>query len=69
MLANLTDSEKEIMHFLVQGYNFIGISDFIGIKYSTFVNSKKSIFKKLHIKRTTEILSVLLNQGINPDEI
>ena len=37
MLYNLTDSEKEIMLLLVQGHNFYGISEILGIDYTTFV--------------------------------
>ena len=61
MLEILSDNEKEIMFLLAQGHNFNGILDFVGLK--------KSLFKKLHISRTTEILGLLLQQGFNPDEI
>lgn len=57
------------MFLLVQGHNFNGILDFVGIDYPTFIALKKSLFKKLKISRTTEILGLLLQQGFNPDEI
>ena len=69
MLEDLTENEKEIMFLLAQGHNFNGISDFLEIDYPTFIILKKSIFKKLKISRTTEILGLLLQQGFNPDEI
>ena len=69
MFENLTDNEKEIMFLLAQGHNFNGILDFVGIDYPTFIALKKSLFKKLKISRTTEILGLLLQQGFNPDEI
>lgn len=69
MLEDLTENEKEIMFLLVQGHNFNGILDFVGIDYPTFIALKKSLFKKLKILRTTEILGLLLQQGFNPDEI
>ena len=69
MLEDLTENEKEIMFLLIQGHNFDGISDFLEIDYPTFIILKKSIFKKLKISRTTEILGLLLQQGFNPDEI
>ena len=69
MLEDLTENEKEIMFLLIQGHNFNGISDFLEIDYPTFIILKKSMFKKLHISRTTEILGLLLQQGITPDEI
>lgn len=69
MFENLTENEKEIMFLLVQGHNFNGILEFVGIDYPTFISLKKSLFKKLHISRTTEILGLLLQQGFNPDEI
>ena len=69
MLEILSDNEKEIMFLLAQGHNFNGILDFLEIDYPTFLILKKSIFKKLKISRTTEILGLLLQQGFNPDEI
>lgn len=60
MLETLSDNEKEIMFLLAQGHNFNGILDFVGIDYPTFIALKKSLFKKLHISRTTEILGLLL---------
>ena len=69
MFENLTENEKEIMFLLIQGHNFNGIIDFVGIDYPTFIGLKKSLFKKLHISRTREILGLLLQQGFNPDEI
>ena len=57
------------MFLLIQGHNFNGILEFVGIDYPTFILLKKSLFKKLHISRTTEILGLLLQQGFNPDEI
>ena len=69
MLEILSDNEKEIMFLLIQGHNFNGILDFVGIDYATFIALKKSLFKKLHISRTTEILGLLLQQGIAPEEI
>lgn len=69
MLEDLTENEKKIMFLLAQGHNFNGILDFLEIDYPTFIILKKSIFKKLKISRTTEILGLLLQQGFNPDEI
>lgn len=64
MLDLLTDTEKEIMYMLIQGQNFNGISDFIGIDYQEYITLKKSIFKKLHITRITQILPLLLSNGL-----
>lgn len=69
MLEDLTENEREIMFLLAQGHNFSGIIDFVGIDYPTFIILKKSIFKKLKISRTTEILGLLLQQGISLEEI
>lgn len=69
MLEDLTENEKEIMFLLIQGHNFNGISDFLEIDYPTFIILKKSMFKKLKISRMTEILGLLLQQWIAPDEI
>lgn len=64
MLDLLTDTEKEIMYMLIQGQNFNGISDFIGIDYQEYITLKKSIFKKLHITRIIQILPLLLSSGL-----
>ena len=64
MLDLLTDTEKEIMYMLIQGQNFNGISDFIGIDYQEYITLKKSIFKKLHITRIIQILPLLLSNGL-----
>ena len=63
MFENLTENEKEIMFLLVQGHNFNGILDFVGIDYPTFIALKKSLFKKLHISRVIQILPLLIKDG------
>ena len=69
MLDTLTSDEKEIMFMLVQGRNFNGISACMCIDYKKYKNIKKSLFKKLHITKITEILKVLLQNGILPMEL
>ena len=63
MFENLTENEKEIMFLLVQGHNFNGILEFVGIDYPTFIALKKSLFKKLHISRVIQILPLLIKDG------
>lgn len=69
MLDLLDNNEKEVLFMLIQGHNFCGISELCYINYNEFKKIKQSIFKKLSIKRSTEILIALLQHGINVEEI
>lgn len=58
MLEILTEQEKEIATMLMQGQNYRVICEWIGINYKEYLKIKKSIFKKLNIKRVTQILPI-----------
>ena len=60
MLVELTQLEEEIMDMLIKGQNSNGITSWLGISYVEYSKNRKSILKKLQIKRMTEIYSYLL---------
>ena len=60
MLVELTQLEEEIMDMLIQGQNPNGITSWLGISYVEYSKNRKSILKKLQIKRMSEIYSYLL---------
>ena len=60
MLIALTDMEQEIMDMLIRGQNPNGITSWLGISYKEYTKNRKSILKKLQIKRITEIYSLKL---------
>ena len=62
MIDILTEEEKEVMLLLIQGHNFQGVSDFLGIDYLVYINIKKSILKKLKITRIIKILPYLIER-------
>lgn len=55
MLDLLTDTEKEIMYMLIQGQNFNGISDFIGIDYQEYITLKNQYLKIAYYKDNSNI--------------
>lgn len=54
---------------IIQGHNFNGITEWLSIDYSEYLTIKRSLLKKLHVKRITQILSVALLNGLNIDEL
>ncbi len=68
MIESLTKSEKEMMYMLIRGQNYNGISLWMCIDYSEYVKLKKSILKKMNVKRITQLLLVLINENIPNDE-
>ena len=48
------------MDMLIQGQNPNGITSWLGISYVEYSKNRKSILKKLQIKRMSEIYSYLL---------
>ena len=60
MLVELTQLEEEIMDMLIQGQNSNGITSWLGISYVEYSKNRKSILKKLQIKRITEIYPKLI---------
>lgn len=64
MIEALTEIEKEVMFLLIQGQNFNGISSWMRIDYSGYIKIKKSIFRKMKIKRSAQLLYALIQNGV-----
>lgn len=64
MLEILTEQEKEIATMLMQGQNYRVICEWIGINYKEYLQIKRSIFKKLNIKRVTQILPAAVQEKL-----
>lgn len=64
MLEILTEQEKEIATMLMQGQNYRVICEWIGINYKEYLKIKRSIFKKLNIKRVIQILPIAIKNKI-----
>ena len=60
MLIELSPLEEYILDMLIHGQNSNGITSWLGISYIEYSKNRKSILKKLQIKRMTEIHSYLL---------
>lgn len=60
MYNSLTQIEKELLNLLIQGQNFNGISLWLEIDYVCYKKLKQSLFKKLKVTRTTQLLATLL---------
>lgn len=69
MLNILTDEENQMMIMLIQGQSFSIISEWLCIDYNKYISLKKSILKKLCIKRITELLPTVLKMGIDIEDI
>lgn len=69
MIEDLAGTEKELMFMLAQGQNYAGISLWLNIDYSLYVKLKKSIFKKMRVKRTTQLFSVLIKNGLECEDL
>ena len=65
MYEDLTYSEKEVLYFLIQGYNYKYIICWLGINYKEHKKIKKSLLKKMNANRCTQLLTIMLQEGIN----
>jgi len=61
---HLTNKEKEVLQFMVQGKSFKMVADALGISYETVRTHIKNIYAKLHVNSNTEAVSKALNERI-----
>lgn len=61
---HLTNKEKEVLQFMVQGKSFKMVADALGISYETVRTHTKNIYAKLHVNSNTEAVSKALNERI-----
>ena len=64
MIKDLTETEKELMFMLVQGQNYTGISSWLNIDYPLYVKLKKSLYRKMRVKRASQLLYILIKNDI-----
>lgn len=55
MSKKLTIFEKEIMMMLIEGRNYKFIMEWFDLSYKEYKLAKSNIFKKLNIKRLSEL--------------
>lgn len=61
---DLTDREKEILHFLVKGHSYKMIADSCNISYDTVRFHMKNIYAKLHVASMTEVVAKVLKSDL-----
>lgn len=61
---NLSEREKEILKFLVEGKSYKMIADKTALSYFTVCNHIKKIYDKLHVNSATEAVSVAIQNKI-----
>lgn len=69
MYNKLTKIEKEIVPFIIQGHSSYSICSWFNINLSYYYAIKKSIFKKLHATKITQLLTILLKNGQNIEDL
>lgn len=69
MLELLNETEKEILFMLIRGQNYQGISQWLCIDYKEYLQAKRSLYKKLKVKRVTQLLPWVLKAGIQLDDL
>jgi DNA-binding NarL/FixJ family response regulator len=60
----LSAREKEILHMMVEGYNYKTIADKAFVSYETVRTHVKHIYKKLHVVCRSEAVMKAMQQGM-----
>jgi DNA-binding NarL/FixJ family response regulator len=61
---DLTDREKEILHYLVKGFSYKMIADSCSISYDTVRFHMKNIYAKLHVASMTEVVAKVIKSDL-----
>lgn len=61
---HLTEREKQILGFLVNGYSYKLIAAECGISYNTVNNHIRNIYDKLYVNSATEAVSLAIRQRL-----
>jgi len=61
---HLSEREKEILHLIVEGFNYKAIAEKIFISYETVRTHVKNIYKKLHVTSRNEAVMKAMQQGL-----
>jgi two-component system, NarL family, response regulator LiaR len=60
----LTERERQVLEWMVQGVDNEAIADFMGIAVNTVRNHMRQIFKKLNVKSRNEAIAFVLRHGL-----
>ena len=61
----LSDKEKDLMYLLIQGQTLKGILQWMNIDYLSYTKIKKSLLKKMKVKRITQLIAALIKSHVN----
>ena len=61
---HLSEREKEILHLMVQTFNYKAIAEKAFISYETVRTHVKNIYKKLHVTSRSEAVTKAIQQGL-----
>ncbi|MEO6304714.1 MAG: response regulator transcription factor, partial [Bacteroidia bacterium] len=59
---NLTEREKEVLSFLIEGFEYKEIGIKMNVSPNTIRNHISNIYKKLHVTSKTQAIRVFLNK-------
>ena len=69
MLDILSEKERNLLDLIIQGENYYSMLEWLGVDYNTYVSIKRTLLKKLGVRRITELLFVILKDVNSIDEI
>ncbi len=61
---SLTDREREILKLIAEEHSGAEIADMLFISMNTFLNHRKNLMKKLHVKSQTGLIKYAIRKGI-----
>lgn len=61
---HLSEREKEILHLMVEGYNYKAIAEKTFVSYETVRTHVKNIYRKLHVTSRHEAITKAIQQGL-----
>lgn len=67
--ACLTEAEREIVTFVLQGQSNQEIADARGVRYRTIANQLASVFRKLQVWSRTELVTKLSGNNADADQL
>ncbi|WP_166670594.1 LuxR C-terminal-related transcriptional regulator [Flavobacterium sp. 270] len=59
----MTNREKEILKYLIQGYNSKTLSEKLFLSIQTISTHRRNILRKTQTKNTTEVISKAIKEG------
>jgi DNA-binding NarL/FixJ family response regulator len=62
---NLSEREKEILHLIIESFNYKAIAEKLYISYETVRTHVKNIYKKLHVTSRSEAVMKAIQQGLS----